>query len=805
MRNQRKFLAVLLLLSMLGAVLRTCAQGSAFTYQGRLTQGGNLTSGTYDFRFRLASDPQANNYVGSPVLSNSIPVVNGLFTVILDFGAVFNGSNYWLEIDVRTNGTGGYSILAPLQPLTPVPYAAYAMTPAGPAGPPGPQGSTGATGSQGPTGATGPQGPAGTTGPQGPAGVSPFTLAGTNAYYLNGFVGLGRTNPATELDVNGTVTATGFAGSGAGLTALNGSAITSGSISATQLANGSVGTTQLADGSVSSSKLAAGSVTPTDLNLPAFGNTFWQVNGNSGTTAGVNFLGTLDNQPLELHVNSQRALRLEPNTNGMPNVIGGAPNNFVDPGVVGATIAGGGALNQTISSFLPGPCSNHVAAIFGSIGGGRLNTVYADHGTIAGGLENTIQPFAYDGVIGGGFGNTLRTNTFRSVIGGGSGNQVGPNISYAFIGGGVGNAVSEGYSAIGGGEGNVIQSVADHSVIAGGGNNTIVGSLNFAMYSAISGGKFNLVQTNGIFSIIGGGLGNTVWSNTGYVTIAGGASNSASAAFAVVTGGSNNVASGSAAAVGGGTGNAALGYAASVVGGYSNTAAGDFSFAAGAGANAAANRSFVWNSFPNPNYSNINSNEFYVFADNGFSLDYNNQLAGGGGDRWVYIGKGSSGGIFRTPATISTWTGAYLSDGGAWTSTSDRARKANFGTVDTRSVLEKVALLPIQTWNYTNEPSRIRHLGPVAQDFHAAFGLNGEDDTHIVDVDEGGVALAAIQGLNQKVEDLKERLDRRDAENAELKRELRELKELVESQRAERMQKTQLNLLSAVNELMSEQ
>lgn len=788
MRNRRKCLALFLLLSGSAYESTSWAGGSPFTYQGRLNDGGNLANGFYDFRFRLASDPMANTYIGSPVLSNAVQVVSGLFTVTLDFGSIFTGSNYWLEIDVRTNGSGGYSILAPLQALTPVPYALYAMTPAGPAGPQGPVGPAGpqgAIGPQGPAGATGSQGPSGTTGPQGPAGVSPFTLAGTNVYYTNGFVGFGTTNPSTELQVNGTVTASNFVGNGAGLTSLAASSITSGSITGTQLASGAVGTTQLADGSVTAAKIAAGSITPADLNLPDFENTFWQVNGNTGTTAGVNFLGTLDNQPLELKVNNQRALRLEPNTNGMPNVIGGAPNNFVDPGVVGATIAGGGALNQTISSFLPGPSSNHVSAVFGTIGGGRLNTVYADHGTIAGGLQNTIMPSAFDGSIGGGFGNTLRTNSFRCAIAGGSANQIGPNISYSFIGGGVGNTVSEGFSAIGGGEANLIQSLADHSVIAGGGNNTIVGSLNFSVYSAITGGKFNLVQTNGIFSIIGGGLGNTILSNTAYVTIGGGSSNTARAAYAVVSGGSNNVASGSAAAIGGGVGNLATGYCAAVVGGYSNNAAGDFSFAAGNGAYAASNGSFVWNSFSSPNYP-VGASIFSIFGTNGFSVDYNNEIAGGHGDRWVYIGKGSVGTIIRTPVTIETWTGAYLSDGGSWTSASDRTRKANFAPVDPRSVLEKVAGLPIQTWNYTNDPPGIRHLGPVAQDFHAAFGLNGGDDTHISDVDEGGVALAAIQGLNQKVEDLKERLDRRDAENAELKRQLRELKELVDLQLAKR-------------------
>ncbi len=229
--------ALLLLLSTLNSQLPTCAQGTAFTYQGRLSDGGNPAHGTYDFRFQLASDPLGNNYIGSAVLTNGVPVSDGLFTASLNFGATpFNGSNYWLEVDVRTNGGGGYSALAPLQALTPVPYALYAMTPAGPAGPQGPDGA------------------------QGPSGASPFGLAGTNVFYLDGWVGIGKTNPATALDVNGTVSAANFSGNGAGLTGLNGGAIANGSITGVQLASGSVGNAQLAANAVRAANIANAAV-----------------------------------------------------------------------------------------------------------------------------------------------------------------------------------------------------------------------------------------------------------------------------------------------------------------------------------------------------------------------------------------------------------------------------------------------------------------------------------------------------------------------------------------------------------------
>src|SRR6516164_5486742 len=119
---------VLLALLTLNTQLSTAfAQGTAFTYQGKLDSGGAPATGVYDFRFRLASDPLANNYAGNAYFTNSIGVTNGLFTTTMDFGpGIFTGSNYWLEVDVRTNGTASYTVLSPLQTLTPAPYAIFA-------------------------------------------------------------------------------------------------------------------------------------------------------------------------------------------------------------------------------------------------------------------------------------------------------------------------------------------------------------------------------------------------------------------------------------------------------------------------------------------------------------------------------------------------------------------------------------------------------------------------------------------------------------------------------------------------------
>lgn len=84
--------------------------------------------------------------------------------------------------------------------------------------------------------------------------------------------------------------------------------------------------------------------------------------------------------------------------------------------------------------------------------------------------------------------------------------------------------------------------------------------------------------------------------------------------------------------------------------------------------------------------------------------------------------------------------------------TSDRDQKAGFEPVDTRAVLDKVATMPISRWHYKSDEDSVPHVGPMAQDFHAAFGV-GPDERHITTVDADGVALAAIQALKQMVDE----------------------------------------------------
>jgi hypothetical protein len=176
---------------------------------------------------------------------------------------------------------------------------------------------------------------------------------------------------------------------------------------------------------------------------------------------------------------------------------------------------------------------------------------------------------------------------------------------------------------------------------------------------------------------------------------------------------------------------------ATIPGGSANYAAADYSLAGGFGASALHSGSFVWGDHSGPGTMSTSANQFMVRCTGGAIL---------------YSSTGNAG-------------VQLVAGGGSWANLSDRDAKENFVAVDAKGVLEKVAEMPITTWNYKAQEGGTRHIGPMAQDFYAAFGV-GEDERHITTVDEDGVALAAIQGLNQKLE---ARLKEKDEEIGTLK------------------------------------
>src|SRR4051812_13906192 len=103
------------------------AQGTAFSYQGRLNGAGAPANGLYDLVFEVFALPAGGSAVSGPVTNAATALASGLFNVSIDFGAgIFDGSERWLQISVRTNGPGAFTVLTPRQPLRPAPYSLFA-------------------------------------------------------------------------------------------------------------------------------------------------------------------------------------------------------------------------------------------------------------------------------------------------------------------------------------------------------------------------------------------------------------------------------------------------------------------------------------------------------------------------------------------------------------------------------------------------------------------------------------------------------------------------------------------------------
>jgi hypothetical protein len=107
---------------------------------------------------------------------------------------------------------------------------------------------------------------------------------------------------------------------------------------------------------------------------------------------------------------------------------------------------------------------------------------------------------------------------------------------------------------------------------------------------------------------------------------------------------------------------------------------------------------------------------------------------------------------------IETSTGAYLSTGGAWVSSSDSTKKHRWADVDHEDILNRLVAMPVRSWSYRDETDSVRHLGPTAQEFRAAFGL-GDTDKAIATVDADGISLAGIKALARRTADLRREND----------------------------------------------
>lgn len=448
----------------------------------------------------------------------------------------------------------------------------------------------------------------------------------------------------------------------------------------------------------------------------------WGRTGNAGTNPSSNFLGTTDAQPLVLRAANQQVLRLEAQASGT-RIIGGRAHSL-----------DAGSTNSAILS-------------------GRENTIAAaaHESVIAGGVDNVIGRDQRSAFIGGGARNEILQDNQHAIIVGGRDNRIGTNTVISLV--------------VGGGENRIANNV-DGGLMIGGFRNDVLGSNNpnrREIAPVLVGGSDNEIGRESSWAVILGGDNNRIGTN---------------AASAIIVGGTNNIVADNAG----------------------------HSFAAGRRSRVNHQGAFVFSDSQNASFASAGVNTFNIRAEGGIHVNGDSSMFFGSSVRQMInlwsdrygIGVQSSTHYFRTDAAGSfswfrggTHSNSANSPGaggvemmrlnsgglrvnGTFVSASDRNLKENFEPVNPREVLDKVAALPLSTWNYRADLTA-RHVGPMAQDFHAAFGV-GSDDRHIATVDADGVALAAIQGLNQKLE---EQVQAQAKRISQLEAELNDLRRLV--------------------------
>lgn len=781
------------------------SQGTSFTYQGRLNSGGVAANGLFDFRFRLAADPLANNYVDGPFLTNGIGVTNGLFITTVDFGpGVFSGSNYWLEVDVRTNGAGAYTTLSPLQSLTPTPYAIFAN------------------------------------------GAS--NLLGTlPAAQLSGPVA--NANLPANPTISGMVTAGSFGGDGSGLTNLNASQLAGGVVPDARLAANVARTNQvwlLTGNAGTAAPLNFFGTTDSNAVEMRVNNTrAWRVEPDARGLNAANLIGGYSNnavmQPNSggnviagggysgggnivfsnssgIFIGAGSANQAGPNVNDSA-IVGGYGNwlqssdsaigggyyngiqgnspyslvagggyNLIGPNAFGSTI-GGGYINTNLSaqSSIGGGAWNIIApgnAAF--IGGGVQNFIDHDsyEATIAGGWTNQLGNSSAQSFIGGGFHNVILSNSVQTVITGGSQNTNAT--SYAFIGGGALNFIQSNnlgvfvgggfqndiqpgssYSAIPGGDQNTIQGNSIGSFIGGGAQNTILTNSPSAF---IGGGFLNVIQASSADSTIGGGSGNVIQTNADHATIAGGFNNSIQgiawdatigggygnvilpiAQYAFIGGGNYNTNGGVYSAVGGGNMNFAGGAFSAIPGGNGNAAAGIASFAAGTYAQATNNGAFVLADNEYTNFSSTASNQLSMRFTGGIRF-----VTGGTGV--TLDGQPMVSGSYAGVVTLNNGGNSFSGNGGGLTNLQISAvgpagtfglNSIYFGGAQTLAAGSGPSALAVVDANGDGKPDLISAnewdgtLAVLTNNGSGAFGLNA-----VLATGPDPIAVAAVTNFN---------------------------------------------------------
>jgi hypothetical protein len=374
------------------------------------------------------------------------------------------------------------------------------------------------------------------------------------------------------------------------------------------------------------------------------------------------------------------------------------------------------------------------------VAGGEGNVASGSTATVGGGYADYATG-QYSTVAGG--NNNFSSNTFATV-GGGYDNLAGGYASV--VAGGYQNASTGDYSAIGGGYDNTASGL--YSTVCGGYQNIAAGSFSLAagyqaqalqygsfVWNDESGGNFVSTIPNSFYVRANGGVqfnstGGIQFSSTGGITLAGDM--------------------------------------------HMGTSSGDYHHFSLGGGNSYG---YIYGSYPLLGdgvhmgynwYSDASGVGHVVNTGGGTS-----RISAGYGEVRLLVGLANAApNTLRVDATT-----AGVSVYGTFNNSSDRNAKQDFAPVSPSQILDKVLQLPVSEWSYKTDATT-RHIGPMGQDFYSTFNI-GTDEKHIAPIDEGGVALAAIQGLNQK-------LDEKTAQIQTLEKKLDDLQALVKQLSAQK-------------------
>lgn len=704
--------------------------GSAVSVQGVLSVNGAPAAGVFDLQITPYPDAIIGTALAPALEIDNVFFVEGAFTTKVDFGLnLFLGDKIFFEIAIRPgNSTGIYEALAPRQELTAAPYA---LKPAA-------------------------------------GSVTDLEIANDavgSAQILDGSV---RTAELADAAVSTVKLADNAVGSSKiASSAVSSAKLADGAVTVGKLADAAVETTKIADNAVTlgklagdavdSSKILDGSVTALDLAAGVLALPSWNLNGNA-ISAGQ-FLGTTNSTPLELRSDVGVTINGARFNNNTELTIRGSPTTaetnadlslwprggtaFFNIAAVGNDPTSGQLLFSSVGTtpftgFFPRMVLAHGGGL--GIGGidptpvATLHVTRADQGVDTLDLAEAFEFIAEDADAqaallssnGGGAGSTLllgEMNTNAYVNGWGLWRATGGivNVPLNF---------SYGTSSVAPSNPSRMMLYSDGSLFAGNVVPTTTPTTSFVFVDGASASAFNSSAANQFLVRASGGV----------------AINRAPAAASTEMSIGPSVAGGSVDVMLGATGSTET--PTSLLMG---TPATDSSFLISTSSSPSGNAFYT---ISNRNSASTESPALQLIT-NGASFT-----------RYLNLFRGKADGSYLLPSfpihvgdsTIAnSGNGAHLTTGGVWTNGSSRTFKQDFTPIDSGAILGRVLQLPVLQWRYKGTDTE-QHIGPIAEDFKAAFGLGG-DERYIGTIDADGVALAAIQGLNHKLE----------SENAELR------------------------------------